>query len=98
MRAGGHFAYFTIQAMAICTVYHAASALAELTGFLPLLRICYSSAIFVDAMGCNLTLLWYMLNWREPKWQALCKAWEAEGVRPFAFQTTVHTHSLLTST
>jgi hypothetical protein len=75
----GHCCYFTLQTLFLTAVYHTLCAVAAFTGNAQLQELCYQIGMFVAIDGIGLTILWYALNWCEPKWQAIRRVWEAEG-------------------
>ena len=57
-------------------------------GYTQLQELCHQMAMFVATDGIGLTVLWYGLNWCEPKWQAIRRLWVAEG-HPYGLIATI---------
>ena len=65
----GHCGFFTLQTLFLQTCYALVKCYAVCTGHLQLMVVCYSLALWVNTQGTALTLLFFKLNWYEPKWQ-----------------------------
>ena len=65
----GHSGFFTIQTLFLQTCYHVVKCYALFTGNIKLAIVCYAISLWVNTQGAALTLLFFKLNWYEPKWQ-----------------------------
>ena len=65
----GHCGFFTLQTLFLQTSYALVKAYAIYTGNAKLCVVCCSMALWVNTQGAALTLLFFKLNWYEPKWQ-----------------------------
>ena len=65
----GHCSYFTLQTLFLQTAFTIVKAYAIVQESGQLFIVCSSLALWVNTQGAALTLLFFKLNWFEPKWQ-----------------------------
>ena len=65
----GHCGFFTLQTLFLQTSYSLVKAYAIYTRNIQLVVVCYAVSLWVNTQGTALTILFFKLNWYEPKWQ-----------------------------
>ena len=65
----GHCGFFTLQTLFLQTAFTIVKAYAIVSENTKLLVLVSSLALWVNTQGTALTLLFFKLNWYEPKWQ-----------------------------
>lgn len=65
----GHPGFFTLQTLFLQTAFTLVKAYALWSADVHLAALTFSIALWVDTQGVALTLLFFKLNWWEPKWQ-----------------------------